>query len=133
MATIIEKTIVSTTFHDCSTAESTEYQSEDQDINQFGYKPELRRRFGLWSMIGLSSTIMVTWEGWFTTSNISMINGGKAGSVYSFLFCWIGYATVVASLAELISMIPTAGGQYHWTFELAPARYRQFISWITGM
>ena len=58
--------------------------AEDYDIGQFGYKPELevccnvsgvcqlssihpnQRRFGLWSMIGLSCTIMVTWEGLLT-------------------------------------------------------------------
>lgn len=29
-------------------------------------------------------------------------------------------------------MIPTAAGQYHWTFELSPPKYRKFISWFTG-
>jgi choline transport protein len=31
-------------------------------------------------------------------------NGGPAGLVYQFLFCWAGYAAVVASMAELVSM-----------------------------
>lgn len=55
-----------------------------------------------------------------------------AGLVYGFLFCWAGYTAVVASLAELVSVAPTARGQYHWTFEPAPFRYRKFVSYITG-
>ena len=73
----------------------------------------------------------------FRLTNISIFNvglqdGGPAGLVYGFLFCWAGYTAVVASLAELVSVVPTAGGQYHWTFELAPPKYRKFVSYITG-
>jgi choline transport protein len=38
----------------------------------------------------------------------------------------------VASLAELASVQPIAGAQYHWTHYLAPPRYRRFITWIQG-
>jgi choline transport protein len=29
-------------------------------------------------------------------------------------------------------MTPTAAGQYHWAFELAPPRWRKFVSWLAG-
>lgn len=74
----------------------------------------------------------MTWEGLLTIFNVGLQDGGPAGLVYGFLFCWAGYTAVVASLAELTSRFPTAGGQYHWTYELAPRKYRNFISWITG-
>ena len=112
--------------------ENASSRSDDHDIGQFGYKPELERRFGLLSMIGFSCTIMVTWEGLLTIFNVGLQDGGPAGLVYGFLFCWLGYWAVVASLAELVSMVPTAGGQYHWTFELAPEKYRKFVSYLTG-
>ncbi len=64
--------------------------------------------------------------------NVGLQDGGPAGLVYGFLFCWAGYTAVVASLAELVSVVPTAGGQYHWTFELAPPKYRKFVSYVTG-
>lgn len=38
----------------------------------------------------------------------------------------------MASLAELVSMMPTTGGQYHWVHEMSPPKYRKFLSWITG-
>ena len=74
----------------------------------------------------------MTWEGLLTIFNVGLQDGGPAGLVYGFLFCWAGYTAVVASLAELTSRFPTAGGQYHWTYDLAPPKYRNFLSWITG-
>ena len=45
--------------------------------------------------------------------NVGLQDGGPAGLVYGFLFCWAGYTAVVASLAELVSAVPTAGGTHH--------------------
>jgi choline transport protein len=84
---------------------------DDQAIQELGYKPELQRRFGMWSMIGLSCSIMITWEGWFTIFGVNLTDGGPAGCVYAFLFVWLGYTVVVSSLSELVSMMPTAAGQ----------------------
>ncbi|WPH04553.1 Hypothetical protein R9X50_00744500 [Acrodontium crateriforme] len=36
------------------------------------------------------------------------------------------------SLAEMASMAPTAGGQYHWASEFAPPSAQRFISYCTG-
>ena len=69
---------------------------------------------------------------WVSIFNVGLQDGGPAGLIYGFLFCWAGYSAVVASLSELVSVVPTAGGQYHWTFELAPPKYRKFVSYITG-
>lgn len=65
--------------------------------------------------------------------NVGLQDGGPAGLVYGFLFAWLGWTAVIASLCELVSICPTAGGQFHWAHELAPAEYRKHISWITGM
>lgn len=61
-----------------------------------------------------------------------MYNGGPVTLIYGFVFCWIGALTTAASLAEMASMAPTSGGQYHWVFMLAPPQYSVFLSWITG-
>jgi len=37
-----------------------------------------------------------------------------------------------ATLAELASMAPTAGGQYHWVSILAPSSCQKVLSYITG-
>lgn len=60
------------------------------------------------------------------------MDGGPAGLLYGFLFVWVGYAAVVASMGELVSMWPTAGGQYHWTHRLAPRSWKNVLSYVTG-
>jgi choline transport protein len=63
-----------------------------------------QRNFGFMSMLGFSCTLMITWEGLLTVFVYGLTDGGPAGLVYGFLFCWVGYFTVVASLAEMVSM-----------------------------
>ena len=36
------------------------------------------------------------------------------------------------SLSELASALPNAGGQYFWANELAPKKYANFASYLTG-
>ena len=39
---------------------------------------------------------------------------------------------VNVSLAEMASMAPTSGGQYHWVSEFSPPQFQQYLSHITG-
>lgn len=36
-------------------------------------------------------------------------------------------------MAELGSILPIAGAQYHWTHILAPESTRKFITWMQGI
>lgn len=88
--------------------------SQDVDrveLANIGKKQVLKRRFGFMSMIGFSCTLMGTWAGLLTYFAGPLTNGGYAGSVYGYIFAWLGVLTVMCSLAELASMAPTAGGQ----------------------
>lgn len=84
------------------------------DLANIGKKQVLKRRFGFMSMIGFSCTLMGTWAGLLTFFAGPLTNGGSAGSVYGFIFAWLGVLTVMCSLAELASMAPTAGGQVRY-------------------
>ncbi|MCJ1465810.1 hypothetical protein MMC07_004429 [Pseudocyphellaria aurata] len=105
---------------------------DEHEMALLGKKQQLRRNFGFVSIIGFSCTLMITWEGLLVVFTYGLGNGGPAGLVYGFLFCWLGYLSVVASMAELVSMAPTAGGQYHWVYLFAPPQWRIFLSYITG-
>lgn len=61
-----------------------------------------------------------------------MLNGGPATLVYGFIYASLGALSTAASLAEMASMYPTSGGQYHWTAVLAPLSQKVFLSWFTG-
>jgi choline transport protein len=49
-----------------------------------------------------------------------------------FLFCWIGFLLINTSMAEMGSMAPTVGGQYHWISEFAPREHQKFLSYLMG-
>ncbi|KAL4912346.1 amino acid/polyamine transporter I [Aspergillus aurantiobrunneus] len=106
--------------------------SDDIQLERLGKKPVLRRNFGLISMLGFSCTILVTWEGLTSLFLQPLSNGGPAGTVYGFIFVWIGTACVFVVLSELASMAPTSGGQYHWVSMLAPPSSVRFLSYISG-
>lgn len=61
-----------------------------------------------------------------------LIDGGIAGLFWSYLWTFIGFGIVMLSLAEMASMAPTSGGQYHWVSEFAPPQYQKFLSYLTG-
>ncbi|KYK58763.1 amino acid transporter [Drechmeria coniospora] len=39
---------------------------------------------------------------------------------------------IMLCLAEMASMAPTAGGQYHWVSEFAPREYQKILSYLSG-
>ncbi|KAH7130341.1 amino acid transporter-like protein [Dendryphion nanum] len=106
--------------------------SDERELAKVGKKGVLRRNFAFFSILGFSCTLIITWEGMLSVFVFGLFNGGPGGLIYGFLFVWLGYAAVVASMGELVSMWPTAGGQYHWTSRLASERYKNVLSYVTG-
>ena len=43
-----------------------------------------------------------------------------------------GTLTLAASLAELASICPISGAQYHWTYMFSPKKAAPFITWMQG-
>ena len=107
-------------------------ERDAQVLARLGKKSVLERRFGFLSMLGFTCTILITWEGSLILFTTGLTNGGSAGLVYGYLFVWIGTVAVFTTMAELASMAPTAGGQYHWVWMLAPPWCRKFLSYIMG-
>ena len=110
----------------------TKGERDAQVLARLGKKSVLERRFGFFTMLGFTCTILVTWEGSLVVFTTGLTNGGSAGLVYGYLLVWIGTIAVFTTMAELASMAPTAGGQYHWVWMLAPRRCRKFLSYIMG-
>ena len=67
-----------------------------------------------------------------STSTLALANGGTGGIIVIFLLNWFGLTFVVLSMAEMSSIAPTAGGQYHWASEFAPASMQKLVSYISG-
>ncbi|KAL2037449.1 hypothetical protein N7G274_009729 [Stereocaulon virgatum] len=98
--------------------------SDDQELIRLGKRPILKRNFGFMSILGFSCTVLITWEG--------VLVGGPAGVIWDFLIVWTGTCSTFATIAELASMAPTAGGQYHWVAMLAPYSVRNFLAYVTA-
>lgn len=49
-----------------------------------------------------------------------------------YIVCAIGLMLNTLSLAEMASMAPTAGGQYHWISEFAPRNAQRLLSYVVG-
>ncbi|KAL4759206.1 putative GABA permease [Aspergillus foveolatus] len=105
---------------------------DQRDMNAMGRVQVLRRNFRFISILGFACTLICTWEVILTLLSSVLTDGGTAGLIWGFLIVTAGFSLVFASIAEIASMSPTSGGQYHWVSEFAPRRYQKFLSYITG-
>ncbi|KAL1844145.1 hypothetical protein VTK73DRAFT_2654 [Phialemonium thermophilum] len=106
--------------------------ADEQDMRALGRTQQLNRNFRFISTLGFACTLMSTWEIALMTSSFALLNGGTAGLIWGYLFVWFGYMLVFASIAEMASMAPTSGGQYHWVSEFASPGVQRFVSYIVG-
>ncbi|KJX99138.1 amino acid permease like protein [Zymoseptoria brevis] len=105
---------------------------DNRDMRRLGKKQELKRRFRFFSIVGYVIVLGLTWEFTLTTSIFSLANGGTAGAIWLTLVVTCGMFFVMLSMAELASMAPTSGGQYHWVSEFAPPHLQKPLSYAVG-
>lgn len=67
-----------------------------------------------------------------SSNDYSLYNGGLGGAVWTFIITWFFTLCMIASMAEMASMAPTAGGQYHWVSEFAPPSIEKQLSYVVG-
>ncbi|KIX04956.1 uncharacterized protein Z518_05828 [Rhinocladiella mackenziei CBS 650.93] len=92
----------------------------------------VRRIFSFAQIFFFALSYMSSWEA--IASNIAFIfwNGGPRSAAWGYVIVITGVLCQVASMAEMSSVQPIAGAQYHWTHYLAPPSQRRFITWIQG-
>lgn len=127
--------------------------SDRREMTMLGKRQVLRRQFSFVTMLGFASTvskcrqaynlrrcnanslsapIVVAWEFVLLVSPFGLVDGGTPAVFWGLLLSPVVMLPVYASLAEVASMSPTAGGQYHWVSELAPPTVQKGLSYITG-
>lgn len=85
---------------------------DQQDMVMLGKKQVLRRRFKFSSMLGFASTVMVAWEFLLLVAPFALTNGGTPAVFWGIILSPVVMLPVYASLAEVASMSPTAGGKH---------------------
>ncbi|KAK3323115.1 GABA permease [Cercophora scortea] len=102
------------------------------DMWRMGKKQQLRRNFRFVSIVGFTMVLMSTWEAELNANIFGLINGGTGGLIWMYVGTYFGFLCAVISMAEMSSMAPTSGGQYHWVSEFAPASAQKFLSYLVG-
>ncbi|KAF2819849.1 amino acid transporter [Ophiobolus disseminans] len=73
-----------------------------------------------------------SWAGIAATFALSIAQGGPVILIYGPIIMFVLVGSCALSLAELASVYPTAGGQYHWTSILAPKAWSRGLSYCCG-
>lgn len=103
-----------------------------EDMQRLGRIQELRRNFGFLSISGFAMILMSTWQVLLAAVAFALPNGGTAGIIYGYIITAFFFTCVNVSMAEMASIAPTAGGQYHWISEFAPPSAQKVLSYLIG-
>ncbi|CAK1355822.1 unnamed protein product [Cercospora beticola] len=106
--------------------------TDGYEMSRMGKKQELRRNFKFVGIVGFVTILQATWENVLLANWFGLYNGGTAGVIWCTIAVWLLMLCMIASLAEMASMAPTAGGQYHWVSEFAPPSLQKPLSYVVG-
>lgn len=112
----------------------TGHESDDADglLAAMGYKAELVRTRSTWHVAFMSFVLASIPYGLATTMYYPLQGGGPVVVIWGWLLVSLIILCVAASLGEITSVYPTAGGVYYQTFMLAPASIRRVAAYICG-
>lgn len=128
-----DRALSSSEWNELDQAAKKGFTINDQlDMKRMGKKQEFRRNFRFLTTVGFTCCVMGTWEILLSANTQGLSAGGSAGLFWSVCWAYVGQTFVVLSLAELASMAPTAGGQYHWVSEFAPRNHQRLLSYLSG-
>ncbi|KAL8919649.1 MAG: hypothetical protein Q9208_006681 [Pyrenodesmia sp. 3 TL-2023] len=106
--------------------------ADRHDMRMLGRIQVLRRNFNFVPILGFSAVLICTWELLFANLLFALSDGGTGGLFWGFTIACVACAFIYLSMAEMASMTPTAGGQYHWVSEFSPRWCQKYLSYISG-
>jgi choline transport protein len=77
---------------------------DKRDMKRLGKKQEMRRNFRKFSTLSFTCVIMATFEVLLIANYQGLQNGGRGGFFWSYVWTFVGFAPIIASLAEMSSM-----------------------------
>jgi amino acid transporter len=94
--------------------------------------PELVKNRSTLQVAFMSFVLASIPYGLSTTFIYPLYNGGPVTIIWGWLAVSLIIICVAASLGEITSVYPTAGGVYYQTFMLSPPRWRKLAAWTCG-
>lgn len=109
----------------------TNHSDEDAKVlHSMGYAQELARRMGGFSNFAISFSIICILAGGITSFPLAMATGGGFEATIGWVIGGVFALIVAASLGQIASAYPTAGGLYHWSSILGGRGWGWATAWI---
>ncbi|KAG8416980.1 hypothetical protein J3459_013033 [Metarhizium acridum] len=125
-----EASVIEDAEHDRQLTKST--AADAADMRRMGRNQELVRNFRTFSVASFAAVAGAGWEFGMFQITPALLDGGRPGLIYSTIWNFIGFAPIYLSMAEMASMAPIAGAQYHWVSEFAPESMQRVLSYVSG-
>ena len=105
--------------------------ADTERLHELGYAQELHRGMGTFSNFAISFSIISILAGAITTFSLGMLAGGPRMILIGWPIVGLMALAVGASMGEICSAYPTAGGLYYWSAKLARKNGAMW-AWFTG-
>jgi amino acid transporter len=93
---------------------SSQHHDDEQLLHRLGYQQELARRMSGFSNFAISLSIICILAGGITSFPIGLNSAGGASIGLGWPLVCLFSLCVAATMAQIASAFPTAGGLYHW-------------------
>ena len=103
---------------------------DDRRLHQLGYQPELARRMSGFSNFAISLSIICILAGGITSFPVGLNSAGGASLGLGWPLVCLFSLCVAATMAQVASAFPTAGGLYHWGSILGGRACGWFTAWF---
>jgi amino acid transporter len=100
------------------------------DLHRLGYAQELFRTMGGFSNFAISFTIISILTGAVILFDYGLAWGGPAASTLGWPLVSIFTLLIAASMAEIASAYPTAGGLYYWSSRMKNKDWGWWTAWF---
>ncbi|HLG17332.1 MAG TPA: amino acid permease [Blastocatellia bacterium] len=105
-------------------------REDEQELGRLGYAQELFRTMGGFSNFAISFSIISILTGAVTLYGHGLKMGGPFEMAVGWPLVTLFTLTVVLSMAELASSLPTSGAMYHWSTKLGGKGWGWFTVWF---
>ncbi|KAF2098757.1 amino acid transporter [Rhizodiscina lignyota] len=93
----------------------------------------MKKDLGALTLLAICFNICNSWPGLAGSVQIALLQGGPATLLYGMIISASLYISIALTMAELASVYPTAGGQYHFVSILTPKSLNRGLSYICGL
>jgi len=101
-----------------------------KDLHQLGYAQELFRNMGGFSNFAISFSIISILTGAVILYDYGLAWAGKAAVMIGWPLVTVFVVCIAASMAEIASAYPTAGGLYYWASKMKNKNWGWWTAWL---